>query len=106
MTTDILNGGGWAERSTPPLLTSRQVDEGSPVMSIPQYGDYQFDIYFDGLEGQLPKYPVDFASLERKAERRPDYRGFDRSPSVVFIQIFFNAGRSVDVKRAPYGRIT
>jgi hypothetical protein len=22
-------------------------------MSIPQYGDYQFDIYFDGLEGQL-----------------------------------------------------
>src|ERR1700739_1214330 len=39
----------------------------SSVMSIPQYGDYQFDIYFDGLEGQLPKYPVDFASLERKA---------------------------------------
>jgi lactate 2-monooxygenase len=36
-------------------------------MSIPQHGDYQFDIYFDGLEGQLPKYPVDFASLERKA---------------------------------------
>ena len=29
----------------------------------------------------------------------PDYLGFDRSPSVVFIQIFFNAGRSVDVKR-------
>jgi hypothetical protein len=21
-------------------------------VSIPQYGDYQFDIYFDGLEGQ------------------------------------------------------
>jgi lactate 2-monooxygenase len=36
-------------------------------MSTPQCGDYQFDIYFDGLEGQLPKYPVDFASLERKA---------------------------------------
>jgi 4-oxalocrotonate tautomerase len=32
----------------------------------------------------------------------PDYMGFDRSPSVVFIQIFFNAGRSVDVKRALY----
>src|SRR6201987_745007 len=30
-------------------------------MSTPQYADYQFDIYFDGLEGQLPKYPVDFA---------------------------------------------
>jgi lactate 2-monooxygenase len=36
-------------------------------MSILQYRDYQFEIYFDGLEGQLPKYPVDFASLERKA---------------------------------------
>ena len=35
----------------------------------------------------------------------PDYRGFDRSPSVVFIQIFFNAGRSVDVKRRLYARI-
>jgi 4-oxalocrotonate tautomerase len=35
----------------------------------------------------------------------PDYMGFDRSPSVVFVQIFFNAGRSVDVKRALYARI-
>jgi phenylpyruvate tautomerase PptA (4-oxalocrotonate tautomerase family) len=45
----------------------------------------------------------------------PDFRGFDRSPSVVFIQIFFNqdrlqavasqAGGSVDVKRALYARI-
>ncbi len=35
----------------------------------------------------------------------PDYRGFDRSPSVVFIHIFFNAGRSVDVKRELYARI-
>jgi 4-oxalocrotonate tautomerase len=35
----------------------------------------------------------------------PDYRGFDRSRSVVFIHIFFNAGRSVDVKRALYARI-
>jgi lactate 2-monooxygenase len=36
-------------------------------MSALQYGDYQNEIYFDGLEGRLPKYPVDFASLERKA---------------------------------------
>jgi hypothetical protein len=36
-------------------------------MSPPQYGDYQFDIYFDGLESQFPKYPIDFASLEREA---------------------------------------
>lgn len=35
----------------------------------------------------------------------PDYMGFARSPSVVFVQIFFNAGRSVDVKRALYARI-
>jgi 4-oxalocrotonate tautomerase len=35
----------------------------------------------------------------------PDYRGFDRSPSVVFIQIVFNAGRSVDVKQRLYARI-
>jgi lactate 2-monooxygenase len=32
-----------------------------------QFGDFQLDIYFDGLEGRFPKYPVDFASLERKA---------------------------------------
>jgi phenylpyruvate tautomerase PptA (4-oxalocrotonate tautomerase family) len=42
----------------------------------------------------------------------PDYMGFDRGPSVVFIQIFFNgdrfflnADRSVDIKRALYARI-
>jgi 4-oxalocrotonate tautomerase len=35
----------------------------------------------------------------------PDYLGFDRSPSVVFIQILLNAGRSVDVKRELYARI-
>jgi 4-oxalocrotonate tautomerase len=38
----------------------------------------------------------------------PDFGGFDRSPSAVFIQIFFNAARlagSVDVKRALYARI-
>ena len=53
-----------------PLLPSRAVDEGSPVVSITQYGDYQFDIYFDGLEGQLPKYPVDFASLDTQTQTK------------------------------------
>jgi hypothetical protein len=43
-------------------------------MSTPQYGDYQFDIYFDGLEGRLPKYPVDFASLERRTAAFPTGR--------------------------------
>jgi isopentenyl diphosphate isomerase/L-lactate dehydrogenase-like FMN-dependent dehydrogenase len=36
-------------------------------MTKKQYGDYQFDIYFDGLEGQTPNYPVDYAVLERAA---------------------------------------
>jgi lactate 2-monooxygenase len=38
-------------------------------MAAPQYGDYENDIYLDGLEGRLPKYPVDFASLERAASQ-------------------------------------
>jgi lactate 2-monooxygenase len=36
-------------------------------MSNVQYGDYQFEIYFDGLEGRVPKYPIDYPSLERAA---------------------------------------
>jgi hypothetical protein len=67
ITTDIVSTLIEQTKLPSPLLTSRQIDEGSPVMSPPQYGDYQFDIYFDGLAGQLPKYPVDFASLARKA---------------------------------------
>ena len=35
----------------------------------------------------------------------PQYLGMDRSDAVVFIQIFFNAGRSVDVKRRLYAGI-
>jgi lactate 2-monooxygenase len=31
------------------------------------YGDYQFDIYLDGMRGKLPVYPVDYGSLERAA---------------------------------------
>ena len=30
-----------------------------------QYGDYQFDIYLNGLQGKLPRCPVDYGSLER-----------------------------------------
>jgi lactate 2-monooxygenase len=36
-------------------------------MSNAQYGDYQLEIYFGGLEGRVPKYPVDYPSLERAA---------------------------------------
>jgi isopentenyl diphosphate isomerase/L-lactate dehydrogenase-like FMN-dependent dehydrogenase len=39
-----------------------------PLRPARQFGDFQLDIYFDGLEGRFPTYPVDFASLERKAE--------------------------------------
>jgi lactate 2-monooxygenase len=38
-----------------------------PRVPARQFGDLQLDIYLDGLEGRIPKYPVDFASLERKA---------------------------------------
>jgi lactate 2-monooxygenase len=33
-----------------------------------QFGDYQNEIYLAGLRGVLPKVPVDFATLERRAE--------------------------------------
>jgi lactate 2-monooxygenase len=36
-------------------------------MTKRQYGDFQFDIYRDGLQGIMPRYPVDFAALETKA---------------------------------------
>lgn len=32
------------------------------------YGDLQLDIYFKGLHGVTPKYPVDFAGLEQRAQ--------------------------------------
>jgi lactate 2-monooxygenase len=32
-----------------------------------RYGDYQWEIYFDGLRGVLPKFPVDFDGLEQRA---------------------------------------
>ncbi|MZD05595.1 lactate 2-monooxygenase [Streptomyces sp. SID5785] len=33
----------------------------------PQFGDYQFEIYLDGLRGVVPTQPMDWASLERRA---------------------------------------
>lgn len=35
---------------------------------MPHYGDYQTEIYFQGLHGVLPKYPVDFAGLQARAQ--------------------------------------
>ena len=36
---------------------------------MPHYGDYQNQIYFAGLNGSLPKLPVAFAALERRAQQ-------------------------------------
>ncbi|MCQ4213247.1 alpha-hydroxy-acid oxidizing protein [Streptomyces longispororuber] len=33
----------------------------------PQFGDYQFEIYLDGLRGVVPTMPMDFAGLEERA---------------------------------------
>ncbi|MDQ3079363.1 MAG: alpha-hydroxy-acid oxidizing protein [Pseudomonadota bacterium] len=33
---------------------------------MPHYGDYQNEIYFGGLDGQVPALPVDFATLEAR----------------------------------------
>jgi lactate 2-monooxygenase len=35
---------------------------------MPHFGDFQLDIYFKGLQGVMPKYPVDFAGLEQRAQ--------------------------------------
>lgn len=35
---------------------------------MPQFGDYQHEIYLAGLQGTLPRYPVDAAGLEARAE--------------------------------------
>ncbi|MGD0553662.1 MAG: alpha-hydroxy-acid oxidizing protein [Streptosporangiaceae bacterium] len=33
------------------------------------FGDYQFEIYLNGLTGVLPRFPMTFAELEERAER-------------------------------------
>lgn len=41
-----------------------QNDQGAPQK---QYGDMQMDIYLRGLQGVVPRYPVDFADLVERA---------------------------------------
>jgi lactate 2-monooxygenase len=53
-------------------------------MPTPQYGDYQSEIYTDGLQGKLPRFPVDYASLERAA--------VEVLPSWVYSYVAFGAG--------------
>jgi lactate 2-monooxygenase len=47
------------------VSATQYAEKRSASMQTHQYGDYQFDIYLNGLEGKLPRFPVDFASLER-----------------------------------------
>jgi lactate 2-monooxygenase len=35
---------------------------------VPNHGDWQFGIYFEGLAGQRPTLPMSYADLERRAE--------------------------------------
>jgi len=49
-----------------------------------QFGDYQWDIYRDGLQGKLPRFPVDYESLERAA--------VEVVPSWVYSYVAYGAG--------------
>jgi lactate 2-monooxygenase len=53
-------------------------------MSTPQYGDYQTEIYAAGLQGKLPRFPLDYASLESAA--------VEVLPSWVYSYVGFGAG--------------
>jgi len=53
-------------------------------MATPQYGDYQSEIYGAGLQGKLPRFPLDYASLERAA--------IEVLPSWVYSYVGFGAG--------------
>jgi lactate 2-monooxygenase len=53
-------------------------------MPTPQYGDYQSEIYGDGLQGKLPRFPVDYASLECAA--------VEVLPSWVYSYVGYGAG--------------
>jgi lactate 2-monooxygenase len=57
-----------------------------PGVPTPQYGDYQMEIYEAGLHGQLPRFPVDYASLERAA--------IEVLPSWVYSYVGYGAGDS------------
>jgi lactate 2-monooxygenase len=43
-------------------------------VSSPNYGGFQNEIYFQGLQGVIPEYPIDFVTLVARAEAAmPDY---------------------------------
>ena len=53
-------------------------------MPTEHYGDYQMQIYLDGLHGKLPRFPVDHASLEAAA--------VEVLPSWVYSYVAYGAG--------------
>ncbi len=48
-------------------MTTNPITDAVTDPILTSYGDFQFEIYGGGTRGVLPKYPVDFAGLERKA---------------------------------------
>ena len=42
--------------------------EDQERITSPAYGSFQNDIYFKGLQGVIPEYPIDFQELMRRAE--------------------------------------
>src|SRR4051794_4992625 len=41
------------------------------------YSDFQLGLYFAGLGGDLPPYPLTFAGLEKAAQRKMEHRLWD-----------------------------
>ena len=44
---------------------------------MPNYADFQTGLYFAGLAGELPAYPLTFAGLETAAREKLEHRLFD-----------------------------
>ena len=46
------------------------IGEGDEGLS--NFGDFQFDIYHNGLRGVRPRFPVTYSELERRAHNSLD----------------------------------
>ena len=44
---------------------------------VPNYADFQLGLYFAGLGGDVPAYPLTFAGLEAAARDKMEHRLFD-----------------------------
>src|SRR4051812_19886611 len=68
---DVGDGGGRGARRTPmhPARAVYRPTDRDLEAPMPNYGDWQFSIYLDGLTGIRPELPMAYADLERIAER-------------------------------------